>query len=789
MTLNPDSPEMTAFALGDLPADQMEAVAAAVAADPVLQAEVEAIRICAARLIEQLATEPVSLLTEAQRTAVAQAAEQPVEPSPKSHATDVSIGKGASWRWLLQPAWGLSLAGAAALCLALVIWPRIVRDADRDFSEARYGPIATVTNAPAAPGVPVAPVAVSSAKVVSIPAAAEAPAPIPVADPAPARRETQARSPVASSPAPAPAPAPMKAPVTPRGGGARGAALNPSVAAGGAPVRRGVDPIAPGGSAPVAVGGAARSPDAMEPILMKRYGMAPSPLVKSLPPAGGDLAGRSPFGGMARTGGMGELGRGGFSVQVRGETYQPIRENPFRPLAEARLSTFGMDVDTASYSNVRRFLREGSLPPANAVRVEEMINYFRYAYPQVSGEHPVAAQVEVSESPWTPGNRLVRVALKARDIPRKERAAANLVFLVDVSGSMEPENKLPLVQRSLRLLTEKLTARDHVSIVTYAGNAGLALSPANGAEKEPILAAINALRAGGSTHGSAGIRLAYELARTNQIRDGVNRVILCTDGDFNVGTTSREDLLQLIEGEAKSGIFLTVLGYGVGNYNDGTAELLADRGNGSYAYIDSFREAQKVLSEELESTLVTVAKDVKLQIEFNPSQVVSWRLIGYENRVLANRDFNDDTRDAGDLGAGHAVTALYEIVPVGGTEPGVDPLRYAVRTPEPEAARVRPEEMLFLKVRYKLPDSDKSRLLEVAVKGEARPWEQVGADFRFTAAVAGFGMLLRESPHKGSLTWDRVLELAERGLGDDREGYRAEFVDLVRRARELRDRP
>jgi len=788
MNLNPDSPEITAFALGELPVAEMEAVAAAVAADPVLLAEVEAIRLCAARLSEELALEPVAPLTEIQRSAIADAAERLDAPAAGDPTIDAGPMTGAWWRWLLQPAWGVSLAGAAALCLALVIWPRIGRDADREFSETRYGPIPTVTNAPAVFAAPSAPVAVSRAQVVS--AVADAPAPAPVVSEPPARRESQVRSQPAPASSPAPAPAPTKArekaPASAGARGPRGGALNPSLPSAGVPVQLGVTPSSPSASAPAAVPAETRAYDALEPTLMKRYGLAPAPQVKSLSPAGGDLGGSSRLGAMVDTGGMGGLGRGRYTSRSGGEIYQPIVENPFRPVAEARLSTFGIDVDTASYSNIRRFLREGSLPPPDAVRVEELINYFRYTYPQVTGEHPVAAQVEVSESPWKPGNRLVRVALKARDIPRKERPAANLVFLVDVSGSMEPENKLPLVQRSLRLLTEKLSARDHVAIVTYAGNAGLALAPSNGAEKEPILAAINALRAGGSTHGSAGIRLAYELARTNLVRDGVNRVILCTDGDFNVGTTSREELLQLIEGEAKSGIFLTVLGYGMGNYNDGTTELLADRGNGSYAYIDSFREAQKVLSEELESTLVTVAKDVKLQIEFNPARVVSWRLIGYGNRVLVNRDFNDDTKDAGDVGAGQAVTALYEIVPVGGTEPGVDPLRYAARTPEPEAARVRPEEMLFLKLRYKLPDSDKSRLLEVAVKGDAKTWDQVAADFRFTAAVAGFGMLLRDSQYKGALTWEEVLQLAERGLGDDREGYRAEFVDLVRRARELR---
>ncbi len=790
MNLNPDSPEITAYALGELPAAEMEAVAALVAADPVLQAEVEAIRACARSLEAELAAEPVATeLSEVQRSRIEDAAGRGAEEirtvTPREQG-----GLSGWWRWLLQPQWGLGLAGAAALTLALVIWPRgetirlagggggsaavdtvtnaPVVDPEKALNLPRYGPLPEVVVGNARVGTDRANGTHGTEGTTRVARVAPVTAPTPTPAPAPAplqrRNETSRNRQVSSAPASAPLPA---APVAPMGGsGLRGAAPP-------APVM-----TAPQASpAPGVAGG-------QDPVLMKRYGLVPREKAQAESRSAGAAVAPDAYEGSALSA---RYAMPRPMPGVGGESYEPLVENPFRLVTEARLSTFGIDVDTASYANVRRFLTSGQLPPADAVRVEEMINYFRYAYPEVRGEHPIAARVEVTDSPWKPGNRLVRVALKARDIPRRERPAANLVFLVDTSGSMEPENKLPLVQRSLRLLAGNLTARDHVSIVTYAGEAGVALPPSNGGEPGPILKAIDALKTGGGTHGSAGIRLAYQMARTNLVKEGVNRVILCTDGDFNVGVTSRDELLSLIEGEAKTGVFLTVLGYGMGNYKDSTMELLADRGNGAYAYIDSFREAKKVLADELESTLVPVAKDVKFQIEFNPAQVVSWRLIGYENRVLANRDFNDDTKDAGDMGAGHAVTALYEIVPVGGNEAGVDPLRYvAADKPVAPTPKVHPEEMLFLKMRYKLPDGDKSRLMEVAVPGTPKSLEQVGEDFRFTAAVAGFGMLLRDSQHKGSLTWDEVLRLAERGMGEDREGYRAEFIDLVRRARQLR---
>lgn len=793
MNLTPDSPELTAFALGELPEAQAAAVAKLVAADPLLQAEVESIRRFTSALAADLALEPVAGLTLEQRGAIASAAADaaaPVQlaarPRPSRRQDE---GGGWVWiRWLLQPGFGIALAGAAALTLALVVWPRLRQQQEETFETLRYGGGPAVAMQEAAPLEPLsADEQGSSGAPAAAPLTAPAAAPkiqagaVRGGDPQSAGAAPSTRGVVPPSPASARANLPGQASGSPAIASApmtRAPGLMPDGAPASTPVsaaRRPANALAPDNAPAVAV-----APSATDPALMKRYGA----------PAGGvgaiEAGQASPVRELRDRGELREEPVRGLrpALPPTGETYRAVVENPFRTVLEARLSTFGLDVDTASYANVRRFLREGVVPPANAVRVEEMINYFPYTYPPVRGDHPVAAQVDVAESPWKPGNQLVRVAIKARDVPRAERPAANLVFLVDVSGSMEPENKLPLVKRALRMVVDRMTARDSVAIVTYAGDAGIALKPSNGAEKQPLFAAIDALKAGGSTHGSAGIRLAYALARTNLVRDGVNRVVLCTDGDFNVGVTSQAELLDLIAAEARDGVALTVLGFGMGNYNDATTEILANRGNGTYAYIDSFREAQKVLSAELESTLVTVAKDVKLQVEFNPARVASWRLIGYENRLLADRDFNDDTKDAGDVGAGHTVTALYEIVPVGGGGPGVDPLRY--QAPPAPAGAAHPDEMLYVKIRYKAPGSDTSRLFSLAVKGEPVAWGAAQADFRFAAAVAGFGMLLRDSAHRGAWTLEDVLRAAEGALGEDREGYRAEFVDLVRRARELR---
>jgi len=482
-----------------------------------------------------------------------------------------------------------------------------------------------------------------------------------------------------------------------------------------------------------------------------------------------------------------------------GEGYQAITDNPFRPSDQEPLSTFSIDVDTASYANVRRYLSQmGQLPPADAVRIEELLNSFSYADepPPVDGRDPFAVHLELGPAPWAPRHRLLRIGLKGKEIPPAERPDVNLVFLVDVSGSMQDANKLPLVKEALGLLVEELGARDTVSIVVYAGSSGLVLPPTRGDDRRTLLDAIERLEAGGSTNGGEGIQLAYRLARERFVRGAANRVILMTDGDFNVGQTDHGSLEQLITEEARSGVFLTVLGFGMGNLQDDTLELLADKGNGSYGYIDNRAEARRLLVEQLSGTLVTIAKDVKIQVEFNPRAVAYWRQIGYENRALAARDFNDDRKDAGEIGAGHSVTALYELVPVGEPldAPGIDPLRYGASAPDPgrgtfdSRSSGRPaDELLYLKLRYKEPDGETSRLLETPVRDEGRRLEATSPDFRFAAAVAAFGMLLRQSPYRGASDWAMVERLGEQGLGRDPGGYRQGFLDLVAAARRLGD--
>jgi Mg-chelatase subunit ChlD/anti-sigma factor RsiW len=485
-----------------------------------------------------------------------------------------------------------------------------------------------------------------------------------------------------------------------------------------------------------------------------------------------------------------------------GETYTPIYENPFLQVAQQPLSTFSIDVDTASYANVRRFLNKGQRPPADAVRLEELINYFPYTYePPAEDGAPFSVTVDMAEAPWQPMHRLARIALKGREV-RKDRGAANFVFLVDVSGSMDQPDKLPLVKQSLRMLTEQLKDTDRVAIVTYAGETGVALSSTPGSERKKILRAIEALDAGGSTNGAGGIRMAYHQASENFVQEGVNRVILCTDGDFNVGISSPEELEKLIAEKAKSRVFLSVLGYGTGNLKDRTMETLADKGNGNYAYIDSLSEARKVLVDQMNATLVTIAKDVKIQVEFNPGQVAAYRLLGYENRALAKEDFNNDRKDAGEIGAGHTVTALYEIVPVGAGmttpdgRPMVDELKYAPKpalrteTATPANPPTIPggspnKETMTVKLRYKQPEGDKSQLLEVPVMDKGQTMGDAPQDFVFAAGVTGFGMMLRNSQYSGELTWDMVRALSLRGKGEDPMGYRGEFLQLIDKARGL----
>lgn len=470
-----------------------------------------------------------------------------------------------------------------------------------------------------------------------------------------------------------------------------------------------------------------------------------------------------------------------------GDRHSRIVENPFLAATQNPLSTFSIDVDTASYAKTRRYLLEANiLPPPDAVRIEELVNYFSYDYPGPEGDEPFAAHVEMAACPWQSQHRLLRVGLKGKEIRTGDRPTSNLVFLLDVSGSMEPEDRLPRVRRSLRMLVEQLGENDRVAIVVYAGASGLVLPSTPGYQKEKILSALENLQAGGSTNGAAGIHLAYDTAAANLIKGGVNRVVLCTDGDFNVGVTSTADLERLAEEKAKGGVFLTVLGFGMGNHNDDLLEKLADKGNGNYGYVDSEQEAHKLLVDELGGTLVTIAKDVKIQIEFNPRQVASYRLIGYENRLLRAEDFNDDTKDAGEIGAGHSVTALYELIPAGSKSKSapVDELKY--QQPQRLTEASASGEWLMLKLRYKDPDGQQSHEpLVVSVKDPGHAFGQASNDFKFAAAVASFGMLLRNSQHQGETSYDAVLEIASASLGADQHGYRAGFLELVRKAKQL----
>ncbi len=469
------------------------------------------------------------------------------------------------------------------------------------------------------------------------------------------------------------------------------------------------------------------------------------------------------------------------------EAYDFIQENEFLEAMSNPLSTFSIDVDTASYSNARRFLNNSQLPPPDAVRIEEFINYFTYEYPQPDGQHPFSITTEVSTCPWNSGHKLVHIGIQGQQVDKTVLPDSNLVFLLDVSGSMNDPNKLPLLKQGFRLLVEQLTGRDRVSIVVYAGAAGLVLPSTSGAEKAVILDAIDRLEAGGSTAGGAGIQLAYRQAQENFIPGGNNRIILATDGDFNVGVSSNGDLVRLIEQKREEGVFLSILGFGTGNYQDSKMEQLSNKGNGNYAYIDTIREAKKVLVSEMAGTLLTIAKDVKIQIEFNPAKVKAYRLIGYENRLLAKEDFTDDTKDAGELGAGHTVTALYEIIPASAD---------AALRPTPElkyqaseiSAQANSNELLTVKFRYKQPDGSQSIEIVSPLVDESIALEETSANFKFSAAVAEFGLLLRDSAFKGNATYDQTLALARTGLGQDAEGYRTEFVNLVETAQLLDDR-
>lgn len=468
------------------------------------------------------------------------------------------------------------------------------------------------------------------------------------------------------------------------------------------------------------------------------------------------------------------------------EEYDIIRENEFLDATQNPLSTFSIDVDNASYSNIRRYL-DYEMPPVDAVRIEEMINYFSYDYPSPKGSHPFGLTTEVSNAPWNKENLLVHIGMQGKKSDLDNLKASNFVFLVDCSGSMSNANKLPLLKKSLRILLDQLGEEDRVAIVAYAGAAGLVLPSTGATEKRKILAALDKLNAGGSTAGGEGIQLAYEVAKQNLVPGGNNRVILATDGDFNVGVSSSADLVRLIEEKRKDDIYLTICGLGMGNYKDGRMEQISNAGNGNYFYIDDIREAEKVFGREMRANMFTIAKDVKLQVEFNPATVKAYRLIGYENRRLANEDFADDTKDAGELGAGHTVTALYEIIPQGSSEQVRQSAQLKYQKTSLSDQALESQDLFTLKLRYKPLGSEQSILLEEVVANQMLPFDVSSENFQFSAAVAGFGLLLRESRFKGDITYDKVASIARKSLGEDPNGDRADFVQLVRKASLLDD--
>ncbi len=466
--------------------------------------------------------------------------------------------------------------------------------------------------------------------------------------------------------------------------------------------------------------------------------------------------------------------------QMNTEEYDGISENIFHEALRNPLSTFSIDVDAASYSNMRRFINDGQQPPKDAVRIEEMVNYFDYDYGQPKGEDPFAVITEISTAPWNAKHRLVHIGLQGKIIPTDNLPPCNLVFLLDVSGSMSDANKLPLLKSSLTMLVEQLREQDYVSIVVYAGAAGLVLEPTSGANKKEIVEALDRLEAGGSTAGGAGIKLAYDVAKQHFKKGGNNRVILATDGDFNIGESSNGGMERLIEEKRKEGVFLTVLGFGMGNYKDSKMETLADKGNGNYAYIDGINEARKVFVNEFGGTLFTIAKDVKLQIEFNPAKVKAYRLIGYENRMLKSEDFNNDKKDAGELGSGHTVTALYEIIPVGVDSEfsTIDNLKYQSHKVEKISSGTN--ELMTIKLRYKKPDEEVSKLIVHTLIDTNVALTKTSNNFRWSASVAAFGMLLRDSEYCKDSSYEKVVEMAQASRGEDKEGYRIEFINMVK---------
>jgi Ca-activated chloride channel homolog len=778
--INPNDPKWTAYVFGELDKAESEAVERLLESSEEARALVEDLKAASVALTEALDEAPADLLTAAQRAAVRQAAD----------------GPRTRWFAMLPMRWALGLASAAVIAIAVSVVVRMPQTTSQ---------IARVAEKPATPD------ATNKRSQVPLDARAESRQAVvtPSAPAQPANKSTQIQA-SASQPAPAG--------IAPAGN------IVPEAAAPAPPVES------------VTVAGEAPAVDVQNARQMARA-VPPAPVAAAPPPpagAGGrgggvavgigggvyragDVAGAQTQGRVmvdgqviGSVGGVAGSVAGGFPGRVSdtferrapgtNESYARTSENPFVRASQEPLATFSIDVDTASFANIRRFLNQNQMPPQDAVRIEELINYFTYDYPNPSGGRPIGVSMAVTTAPWNSRNRLVRFGVKAREIDRGRRPASNLVFLIDVSGSMNTPQKLPLVKSGLKLMVDQLGENDTVSIVVYASATGLVLPPTRGDRKDVIARALDDLQAGGSTNGGAGIQLAYSQATANFIRGGVNRVILMTDGDFNVGITSQSDLTRLIEDRAKSGVFLSVLGFGMGNLKDSTMERLADMGNGHYAYIDTLNEARKVLVEEMSGTLVTVAKDVKIQVDFNPGKVEAYRLIGYENRLLRAEDFNNDLKDAGDMGAGHTVTALFEIVPRGGTVPGpsIDPSVFQPALRSESAGRSAPpatsngnansNDLLVLRLRYKLPDAAESTRVDVPLADRAVAFQRADPDVRFAAAVAAFGMILKGSPYKGDATLEWVLDTASGSAGQDRGGYRDEFVSLVRKAIALSDR-
>jgi secreted protein with Ig-like and vWFA domain/anti-sigma factor RsiW len=804
MNHNAEDARLTAYALGELPPHEAQEVEALLASSPEARQEVEEIR-GFAELLTQV------FVREAAEKSVAEMDVEALVPTRDEPAVDASETedsrivpmpeRGSRW-----PLWA-GIGVAAAICVLAASWwlPPLTR-----LTPAKK--MARVSE---------------SARVV-VPAIPEHAAPATVVETleaAPVDETTTDPVPRDSMPAPV-----VSAPGSDGLGGPElmrryGLIPTPNAVVAPLPARSSV-PTAP---PPAAAQPATHS---MSPELMNRYGLvpqSPAEVGRGASPAAGEPAMRSRYGlssgssslpGLVtRSGGASPSSRDRLSslsdnagrstdyfvrreqermdlLIVEARTIEPASgganpgyvdagDNVFLSPLTQPLSTFGLDVDTGSYANVRRFLMAGTFPPRAAVRVEEMINYFPYRHTEPTGDDVFGVRADVAMCPWEPKHRLVRIALKARAVTG-ERPVANLVFLVDVSGSMQPSERLPLLKEALRALAKRLAPSDRVAIVTYASSAGVHLPSTSAEERDKILEAIDSLASGGSTNGEGGIRQAYEVARRHFIPGGVNRVLLCTDGDFNVGMSDQNALVRLIESEAKSGVFLTTLGVGTDNFKDALMRQLADRGNGSYHFLDTHEEAQRVLLEQRDATFITVARDAKAQVEFNPGNVAAWRLIGYEKRLMPAQDFNDDTKDAGEVGAGQTVTVLYEIVPVGVQVPGsVDPLKYQPAAEEAAPKRVfaRTSELLTLKLRYQRPEGSKSVLKEIAVADRER---EPDGDFKFAAAVAAFGMALRDPNWNGGRGFDTALNLAQQGIGEDPGGWRSEFLTLVRKARGMR---